>query len=210
MRMSPLSGGRICLLALMLGGGPAASAAPLACLGEQLPGLRAEFHQIVRTEAGDILQEKRGLLEALPPKRLRWEVTVPAPELLLADGQSLWHYQPDLSQAVRYSLQPASPLFLLLGGADAQVLAEKYQVQSVTGPDGFPVHRFAAREEESGDFSRFELAFAAGCLPRLLSWEDPLGQRAEIHFQHAARTRPDVQRFRFVLPPGAALAEPGA
>ncbi len=183
----------------------AAESAP--CLGG-LPGLQAEFQQTVRTEEGDIVQEMTGVLEVLPPNRLRWEIKLPESELLLVDGSSLWHHQPSLSQATRYPLDFSSPLFLLLGDGEKKgALAKKYRVQSSQGKDGHPVHRFEAREE-GGDFSRFELAFAARCLPHRLSWEDSLGQRTEVRFRQVLRTRLAPEHFRFSPPPGTALAVP--
>jgi len=178
-----------------------------SCLGA-LPGLRAEFHQLVRTEEESIVQETKGVLELLPPNRLRWEVHSPGQELLLVDGSYLWHHQPSLSQAIRYPLDFSSPLFVLLGSNRENNLEEKYKIQSFTR-DGDTVYRFEGKGTE-GDFSGFELGFSADCLPRRLSWEDRLGQKTEVRFMRAARTSPAPGRFRFVPPPGTDVVKPAS
>ena len=100
-----------------------ASASPVdtAELEELLNGMKtflAEFRQTVTSHRGEVLQTSTGRMHLERPGRLRWEVDEPYPQLVLADGDSVWVYDPDLEQV---TVQPlvetveGSPAVFLTG-----------------------------------------------------------------------------------------------
>ena len=86
----------------------------------------AEFEQVVANSYGEVLQTSSGRMRLQRPGQLRWEVDDPYPQLLVADGESLWVYDPDLEQATVQALADAiegTPAVFLLdvgGSATAQ------------------------------------------------------------------------------------------
>lgn len=91
--------------------------------------LNADFHQIVTSEEGSVLQESWGKLYIQRPGKFRWEVTKPDEELIVANGQTMWLYSPFIDQVTIVNLNEAiegTPFILLSGASDKQW--EKYQV----------------------------------------------------------------------------------
>ena len=104
-------------LALAAGGAAADGAAPLEALLEGMTSYRATFSQTVLNRFGEALQESTGTMHLKRPGRMRWEVDEPYPQLVLADGERLWVYDPDLEQAT------VQPLADVLAGSPASFLA---------------------------------------------------------------------------------------
>jgi len=74
---------------------------------ETTKDLHARFEQAMETGIG----KKRvasGELWLKKPGRMRWEYQKPEKKLMVADGQSLWVYEPEDQQAFRQNLQSSS------------------------------------------------------------------------------------------------------
>ncbi|MFM8637969.1 MAG: outer membrane lipoprotein chaperone LolA, partial [Betaproteobacteria bacterium] len=56
----------------------------------------AEFTQTVTTEDGSRRRTSSGTFEFSRPNRFRFSYTAPFEQLIVADGQRLWVYDPDL------------------------------------------------------------------------------------------------------------------
>ena len=87
----------VALLALQASASPAVTA-ELEELLNGMKSFRAEFRQTVTGHLGEVLQTSTGRMHLERPGRLRWEVDEPYPQLVLADGDSVWVYDPDLEQ----------------------------------------------------------------------------------------------------------------
>lgn len=186
---------------------PAAAAPPeeaLARFVDRVETLSADFEQIERDERGEVLQSSRGHLWLQRPGRFRWEVTEPFAQLVVADGETLWHYEPDLAQASRRPAREA------LSGTPAELLAEgtgihdRFEVEGAgTAPIGEAdaVVRLLPREDTS-DFSAVTLHLRAG-VPMALVFDDRIGGRTEVRFSDIRLNEGiDAQKLRFEPPEG--------
>lgn len=90
----------------------------------------AQFDQ--RTQMQGMHQTSSGTFSIQKPNRFRWEVRTPSPQSIIADGQYLWVYDPDLEQATRQRLDqlPASNPARLLSQSSASWL-DQFAVQRV-------------------------------------------------------------------------------
>ena len=110
------------------------ASAQLAALLATASSYSARFEQVVINRFGEPVQTTTGTMHWQRPRRLRWEVDEPYPQLVLTDGESLWVYDPDIEQAsVRPLAQTAdgSAAVFLTGGAEG--LAERFAVRVDAG-----------------------------------------------------------------------------
>lgn len=195
--LSPLAAGLALLLAL-----PAHAATPedaLAHFVERVETLSADFEQIERDDRGDMLQSSEGHLLLQRPGRFRWEVTAPFAQLVVADGDTLWNYDPGLAQATRRPAREA------LAGTPAELLAEgtgiteRFRIEATdTAPvgDADTVVRLVPRETSS-DFSSVTLHLRDG-VPVALFFADRIGGQTEVRFSEIVLNEgisPDELRF---------------
>jgi outer membrane lipoprotein carrier protein len=105
----------------------------------------AQFEQEVVDIEGEVLQNATGKLLLKQPNKLFWEVYEPDENLLIADGQNLWHVDPFVEQVVVVEQQSATqnnPIVLLTQQSQAQwegfevTLEGANFVVSPTDPDG--------------------------------------------------------------------------
>jgi len=116
----------------------------------EMTSFRAEFEQTIWTHHshhGQILQTSTGRMYLERPGLLRWEVDDPYPQVVIADGDSVWIYDPDLEQVT------VQPLDETVRGSPAVFL---------TGPtanlkEHFVVERLEQTGEAPGENIRFVL-----------------------------------------------------
>ena len=90
---------------------------------QQLKSVQANFEQTVTGSGGDVLQSLTGELALQRPAMLRWRSNPPDDTLLIADGESVWYYNPFVEQVTVYAQSNAvenSPLLLLMEGTQAR------------------------------------------------------------------------------------------
>jgi len=94
---------------------------------ESTRDLHARFDQELQTGAGR-KRKATGEMWLKKPGRMRWEYQKPEKKLMVADGQSLWIYEPDDEQAFKQDLKgsalPSSVTFLFGAGR----LTEEFDV----------------------------------------------------------------------------------
>lgn len=208
---SPVRTACVCLLPLLatvtIGAaedetGEADDAAALQQLLEGMTSYQASFRQTLLDRFGETLQVATGDMHLQRPGRLRWQVDEPYPQLVLADGESLWVYDPDLQQA---SVQPlaeaieGSPAVYLTGVAEK--VDSRFRVGAVPMDDGY---RFVLRPRRSGSvFRDATLTFSAEKMLIALDIVDHLQQATRIAFADA-QLNPVLESnlFRFEIPPG--------
>jgi outer membrane lipoprotein carrier protein len=66
--------------------------------------MRADFVQTTYDTQGKAVQTSYGRVALVRPNRLRWEVTRPIAQLIIANQKRLWIYDPDLEQVTIRSL----------------------------------------------------------------------------------------------------------
>lgn len=199
----PMLRATLCCLAAFTFAGSALAADPrvtLAGFTQGLQGLSGQFQQRVFDAEGRMTEDSRGQIALSVPRQFRWEYETPFPQLIVADGDKVWIYDPDLEQ-VQVRPQGAeeqqSPLTALVDPAE---LDRQFTV-SDEGEDEGVVWVGLEPKGEDAPFSRARLGFAGS---QLVSMEmtDGLGQRTRIAFSGWQRNPAfKAGTFRFVPPP---------
>lgn len=162
----------------------AASAGPrdrLEAFASGLKGLDGEFAQQVFDGKGQLKERSSGRVALSAPRLFRWEYRKPYEQLIVADGDKVWVYDPDLEQV---TVRPQgveeqnSPLSALIdpGGLDRQ-----FQVTEAGTADGLEWVELAPRSEGDSSFQSARLGWGGDGLERM-EIVDIVGQRTEIRF----------------------------
>ena len=174
---------------------------------QRMTSFSANFEQTVYGPFGEALQTTHGRLYLQRPGRLRWEVAAPYPQLVLADGESLWVHDPDLAQVTVQPLAEAAgtPGALLAGIAPQ--LGSAFSVQPLPEEEGQEagLARYLMRPlAEDAVLQTATLEFSADDLLRRVDLVDHLQQTTRIVFT-AAELNPVLEStlFEFEVPPGA-------
>ena len=145
---------------------------------QPITSLSARFEQRITDGDGFELQASEGLFQVSQPNRLRWVVETPMPQQIIADGLTLWIYDPDLEQVI---IQPfnediaATPAILFSGDLDQ--LDDAYFVTQLA--EG----RFELKPEQGGSlFESMSIVFD-GAKPASIGLTDTLGQTTNIRFR---------------------------
>lgn len=167
-----------------------------------LRSLDGRFAQQVFDANGTATDRSEGRISLKAPRQFRWEYQQPYPQLIVADGDHLWLYDPDLEQVtvrVQSYEEQSSPLAALIdpGELDRQfVVAEGGQANGVTWVD------LKARKPEDSAVQSAKLGFNASGLATMV-FEDQLGQRTEVTFSQWKRNGAlPADLFRFTPPEG--------
>lgn len=195
----------LCLALLFSGSAMADAANPeqaLTAALEPLHGLRGRFQQTLSDANGDILQQVEGNFTVVRPALLLWRTEPPYEQLIVADGERLWLYDPDLQQVISQSYREnlaRTPALLLVG--QTQGLNEHYRV-SLSLSDAERVFSLQPLDADSL-YSKIVLRFREQTPSAMILW-DSLGQQTQIIFQDLERNpQIDPADFTFVAPAGA-------
>jgi len=174
----------------------------LDTFSSDLDTLSARFEQVTRDENGRVSEESEGRLYYTSPNRFRWDYRDPFPQLMLADGERLWHYDESLEQ-VTVRPQPEateSPLMVLT----SPELLDRFYESSPGETDDILEIRPLSPEAE---FDRAYLHFDNG-IPDRLVLSDQFGQQTTLTLMDVERNPElDEELFIFVLPEGVDLLE---
>jgi outer membrane lipoprotein carrier protein len=167
-----------------------------------LETLRAEFTQITVDADGGVVEESSGRVFFAAPDRIRWDYLEPFPQVIVADGEQLWHYDEALEQVtVRPQPAPEDSPMLVLTRPD--LLGEFYRVLPSERPDQLRFEPLA----EPADIEMARLTFRDGT-PRTLDIFDRFGQSTRIRLENIERNpaiEPSV--FEFEVPEGVDVLE---
>jgi len=175
-------------------------------------GFSARFEQTIRFSDGT-MQRYRGEVDVLTPGRFRWRYTEPYKQLFVSDGQTIWHYEPDLMQVeILHTMQGVdSAVMRLLDGS----LGLKNVILLGTGnkDDGI-THRYHVRigdrkevwlgvASKKGD-SLLSSGRKSETVPFLTYVEsvDELGDHNRIRLLHITMHPLAPTAFVFRIPPG--------
>lgn len=167
-----------------------------------LNSLSAGFDQFTIDAGGRMVDEVAGRLYFLAPDRFRWDYDDPFPQLIVADGEQLWHYDESLEQ-VTVRAQPApsdSPLMVL---TRPELLDRFYRIEPTDQPG---LIEFRPLEPDA-EFEWARLRFEEG-IPVSLDLVDRFGQTTRIALIDLERNPlldPDL--FRFEPPEGVDVLE---
>ena len=163
-----------------------------------LKGLDGQFSQQVFDARGKQKERASRRVAVSAPRLFRWEYTKPYPQLIVADGKTVWVYEPDLQQASKRAQgveEANSPLAILL---DPSKLDRDFVVKEAGTRDGLEWLQLTPKQAEAG-FKTARLGFGKGGLAQM-EYVDALGQRTRIAFTGWKRN-PAFAKGTFVYVP---------
>jgi outer membrane lipoprotein carrier protein len=147
----------------------------------------------------------RGTFAFARPGRFRFDYTTPFPQVLVADGTTLWMYDPDLAQATATDQAAAlgsTPAALITSTADLADLRVHYVLESLPSDQGLQWVR-ATPKQSDGALKWIELGFDAQHVAALVML-DQFGQTSDMRFSALAPLGDTaVKVFSFKPPAGA-------
>lgn len=169
---------------------------------QNLDSLTADFEQIVYDANGGLIQSSGGTMRMRKPGRFRWDYTEPFPQVVVADGERLWHYDSGLEQVTVRRLDSAlgsTPLALLTGG---ESLDKAFAIRALAEErGGLRWYELTPRQDQP-EFNRLRVGFRDGELAAL-ELEDAFGQLTRLGFRQLRRNVPvPLESFDFQPPPG--------
>jgi outer membrane lipoprotein carrier protein len=139
------------------------------------------------------------------PGKMRWELTADDPQVIVADGQTLWLYQPKENQVLKAPFDAAfrstTPISFLTGvGRIAQDFAVRLDGEEREGP---VLHLLLEPRRDAG-VGRLRLTVArdSGEIQGA-EVHDPLGNVSRVRFDQIRRNVSlSDDQFKFEVPPG--------
>lgn len=154
----------------------------LATFTKGLKGLDGRFSQQVFDANGKRKESSNGRVALSAPRLFRWEYIKPYAQLIVADGKSVWVYDPDLQQVTRRAQgaeEQNSPLAALLNPAR---LEKDYAISETGNKDGLDWLLLSPKKGGSDNgFKSARLGFDRSGLAQM-QVVDALGQRTQIVF----------------------------
>jgi outer membrane lipoprotein carrier protein len=175
--------------------------AKLDAFAKGINAISADFEQQVREPNGGAGKTSHGTLALKAPRQFRWDVATPYKQLIVADGEKVWIYDPDLEQVsvrAQGTEEAHSPLTVL---TDLSQLDHDFMASEQGERDGLTWLRLKSKDKEP-QFDYCDLGFDAAGLARM-QFEDTLGNNTEIRFSRWQRNpKLAVDAFKFTPPKG--------
>ncbi len=146
-----------------------------------LKGLDGQFTQQVFDANGKRKETSSGRVALSAPRLFRWEYVKPYPQLIVADGKTVWVFDPDLQQATRRpqgAEEQNSPLAALIDPAKLDRDLVAAEAGSEAGLDWLSL---TPRNVNEASFKSARLGFDKNGLAQM-DVVDALGQRTRIAF----------------------------
>ncbi|EGN75755.1 periplasmic chaperone LolA [Idiomarina sp. A28L] len=172
---------------------------------EKLHSLQGTFVQEV-FDNEQLLQEAAGSFYLQRPAKLRWVTDEPDASVLVADGETIWFYNPFIEQVTLYTqadAMEANPLLLLLDSAANWNNFEITEISSVAVSDTqASVMQFWRVIDPQSYGSSLTLGFEDEQLQQLVV-DDGQGQKSIFHLRIEAQNEPiNDEQFNFKVAPG--------
>src|SRR5882724_3872550 len=166
-----------------------------------LNSVSADFEQHALDRNGGAGKTSRGTLALKAPRQFRWETKTPYQQVIVADGEKVWIYDPDLEQVTvraQGTEEAHSPLTVL---TDLSQLDRNFTASEQGERDGLTWLRLKSKDKEP-QFTYCDLGMSTSEFERM-RFEDTLGNSTEIYFSHWQRDpKLAVDAFKFVPPKG--------
>ena len=176
---------------------------------ESVQTMTAAFEQELFDANRQSIEVAAGTLKLMRPGRFHWTYREPYERIIVADGERVWLYDPDLEQVTVRDLDAGmgnTPAALLIG--DLEVL-DNFDVTEATQIDDILWLQLVPVERD-GDFERISLGFSRDRLVRL-ELKDRLGQTTRVEFTDIQLNPSlDTDEFRFNIPDGADVIDESA
>lgn len=153
----------------------------LATFTKGLKGLDGQFTQQVYDARGNLKETSSGEVQLSVPRLFRWEYVKPYPQVIVADGEKVWIYDPDLAQVTvrpQGVQEQSSPLAALIEPARLDAM---FVVEEAGSAGGLEWLGLTPRKGQEASFQTARLGFDGDVLVRM-EVVDLIGQRTEIEF----------------------------
>ncbi|MGR3808448.1 outer membrane lipoprotein carrier protein [Pasteurella testudinis DSM 23072] len=189
--------------ALLLAAVHVAAAAPIDDLQQRLAEVgsySADFNQRVTTANGKLVQEGSGKFQVKRPNLFRLDTKKPQETQIIADGKTLWYYDPFVQQVTARKVEEAidNTPFILLTTNDPKQWAQ-YSV-SQKG-DIFTL----TPKDKNSAIKRFEVRIDSNGLLRNFSTIEQDGQANLYMLRNMNNVTLDNKLFQFNVPKGVEL-----
>lgn len=165
--------------------------------------MKANFTQSTFNNHGKVTQKTTGDMALQRPGKFRWNVTKPMPQLIIANQNKLWIYDPDLEQVtIRAFNQSSSDAPALLLSHDNASLDQGFTVTTITkNAEG---KWFQLTPKKKGEmFESIQMGFVNNQI-REMRLQDNLGSNTVIQFQ-GIKVNPKLTSTLFVFKPSAKI-----
>jgi outer membrane lipoprotein carrier protein len=137
------------------------------------------------------------------PSHFKWHTKVAYEQVIIADGDHLWTYDPDLEQVTIQNQKLVltnSPLLLLTSGVDELVKA--YEIQRIKNTLDTNELLFLLKPKENSLFESVHILIKDEKITELFL-TDALGSKTTVEFSNVIRNKKiDVEEFVFKTPEG--------
>jgi outer membrane lipoprotein carrier protein len=181
---------------------------------------RADFTQVVTppAKAGQTsarIKTSTGQFSFMRPTRFRFDYLKPFPQVIVADGQTLWLYDADLEQVTARKQAQAlgsSPAALVATAADVSALQKEFNLEAQADADGLQWVQATPKNRDSTIQSVRMGLHTDGAQVSLAKLEifDAMGQRSVLSFERfeVNPTNLGAAQFNFVPPKGVSVIRP--
>ncbi|HEY7907141.1 MAG TPA: outer membrane lipoprotein chaperone LolA [Wenzhouxiangella sp.] len=181
---------------------PHAAQAALDAFAESLEALSASFEQSTQDASGYVIDRLDGVFYFQAPNRFRWAYSEPVPEIIVGDGERLWHYDPSLEQAT-VRAQPSAAESPILALTNPSLMAENYSI--MPGEQSDTVTFLPKASDAPIKEARVRME---GGRPVTVEWMDNFGQVTQIVFSGMViNPSLDQALFQFRPPAGVDVLE---
>lgn len=181
---------------------------------------RADFTQVVTppAKAGQTVSRSKtssGEFAFIRPARFRFDYLKPFPQVIVADGQTLWLYDADLEQVTSRKQAQAlgsTPAALIATAVDVASLQKEFSLEAQADADGLQWVQATPKNRESTIESVRMGLRVAGAQVSLAKLEifDAMGQRSVLSFERFEVNPVNLgaAQFNFVTPKGVSVIRP--
>lgn len=153
--------------------------------------------------------EAHGTVAFKRPGKMRWSLENDEPQIIVADGSTLWFYQPKEQQVLkapfRAAFRSSTPVSFLTGVGR---LEDDFEA-SIDGRTERELHLLLVPKKDAAEIGRLKLTVDAETYDILAAEiRDPLGNVTRLKFSDLKRNSglPD-SLFQFEVPPGVDVVE---
>ena len=181
---------------------------------------RADFTQVVTppAKAGQTVSRSKtssGEFAFIRPARFRFDYLKPFPQVIVADGQTLWLYDADLEQVTARKQAQAlgsTPAALIATAVDVASLQKEFSLEAQADADGLQWVQATPKNRESTIQSVRMGMRVEGAQVGLAKLEifDAMGQRSVLSFERFEVNPANLgaAQFNFVTPKGVSVIRP--
>ena len=181
---------------------------------------RSDFTQVVTSpaKAGQTTVRSKtstGQFSFMRPTRFRFDYIKPFPQVIVADGQTLWLYDADLEQVTARKQAQAlgsTPAALVATAVDLSALQKEFSLEAQADADGLQWVQATPKNRESTIQSVRMGLRADGAQVSLSKLEifDAMGQRSVLSFERFEVNPANLgaAQFNFATPKGVSVIRP--